>query len=76
MKEPLSGLIKTYLKRLISRRINKLEADMTHAKDLRKNYFINKDFQSKFILEFCTLIVAGTIVLGSFVFLYIYFNTI
>ena len=36
----------------------------------RKNYFINKTFQSEFILKFCVLVVLGSIVFGIILYLF------
>lgn len=41
---------------------------MDRQKNRRKNYFIKREFQSKFILRFCALVVLGSII--SAVFLY------
>lgn len=35
----------------------------------RKNYFIDKKFQSLFIIKFCTLIVLGAILSGAIIYL-------
>ncbi len=37
---------------------------MVTQKDRRKNYFIKKEFQRKFILRFCGLVVLGSIISG------------
>jgi methyl-accepting chemotaxis protein len=43
--------------------------DNTQASNRRRNYFIDKDFQSKFILKFCLLVVlAGIITTGILYF--------
>ena len=34
------------------------------AKYKRRNYFINKSFQTEFILKFCTLVAIGCVVFG------------
>ena len=35
----------------------------------RRNYFINRPFQAKFILKFCFLVVIGSVVSGGIVYL-------
>jgi methyl-accepting chemotaxis protein len=36
----------------------------------RRNYFINKTFQSEFILKFCGLVILGSIVFGAILYLF------
>ncbi|MFA5388472.1 MAG: methyl-accepting chemotaxis protein [Candidatus Omnitrophota bacterium] len=36
----------------------------------RKNYFINTKFQSEFILKFCGLVIVGSIVFGTILYLF------
>src|SRR3989338_2923688 len=36
----------------------------------RRNYFINKTFQSEFILKFCGLVMLGSIVFGVILYLF------
>ena len=45
---------------------------MTTRKDMRRNYFIKKEFQSKFIVKFVALVLLGTLVLGGVLFLYLH----
>ncbi|KPK42445.1 MAG: hypothetical protein AMJ78_02575 [Omnitrophica WOR_2 bacterium SM23_29] len=40
----------------------------TSAKNRRRNYFIKKKFQAKFILKFCLLIILACIVMGGLVY--------
>lgn len=40
------------------------------AKRKRKNYFINKTFQTEFILKFCALIAFGCVVFGVILYLF------
>jgi len=47
---------------------------METRKDMRRNYFIKKDFQSKFILKFLGLVLGGTAVLGGMLFAYLHFR--
>jgi methyl-accepting chemotaxis protein len=43
--------------------------DNSPVKDKRRNYFIDKDFQSRFILKFCMLVVlSGVITMGILYF--------
>jgi len=35
----------------------------------RKDYFIKKEFQIRFIIKFCLLVILGTLILGSIVYL-------
>jgi len=39
------------------------------GKERRKNYFINKRFQSLFILKFCALVVLGSMISGAIVYM-------
>lgn len=34
----------------------------------RKNYFINRQFQEKFIIKFCLLVIAGALISGSLIY--------
>lgn len=34
----------------------------------RKNYYINREFQGKFILKFCLLILAGSLISGAIIY--------
>ncbi len=34
----------------------------------RKNYYIDKDFQKKFIIKFCLLVIIGTIICGALIY--------
>lgn len=40
----------------------------TSAKNRRRNYFIKKEFQTKFILKFCLLIILACAVMGGLVY--------
>lgn len=42
---------------------------MLFQKNKRKNYFIKKDFQKKFILKFCALVVLGSVISGAILYL-------
>ena len=44
---------------------------MKRETNQRKNYFIKKDFQTKFILKFCGLIILAAIVSSALLFLYL-----
>jgi len=44
---------------------------MTKRDNVRKNYFIEKKFQSKFILQFCILAVLGLAVSAAALFIYL-----
>lgn len=37
-------------------------------KNRRKNYFINKKFQRKFIIKFCTIVIIGAVISGSIIY--------
>ena len=37
-------------------------------KNKRKNYFIKKDFQIRFIVKFCTLVILGAVVSGTIIY--------
>ena len=34
----------------------------------RRNYYIDKDFQKKFIIKFCLLVILGTIISGALIY--------
>lgn len=36
----------------------------------RKNYFIDKGFQTKFILKFCSLVILGSFLIGLLIYLF------
>ncbi|MDD5634588.1 MAG: HAMP domain-containing protein [Candidatus Omnitrophica bacterium] len=38
----------------------------------RRNYFIKKGFQAKFILKFCSLVISGAVISGAILFSYIF----
>lgn len=38
-------------------------------KNRRKQYFINKEFQSKFIIKFCMLVIIGSFISGLIIYL-------
>ena len=40
-----------------------------NIKNRRKQYFINKKFQSKFIIKFCVLVIAGSFISGVMIYL-------
>jgi len=42
--------------------------------DKRKNYFIKKEFQIRFILKFCALVVMGAIFSGVILFSYVFYR--
>lgn len=42
---------------------------MDAQKNRRKNYFIKRDFQKKFILRFCALVIMGSAISGIFLLL-------
>ena len=44
--------------------------DSKQGMDRRKNYFIEKSFQTKFILKFCTLVVIGALLTISIVYFF------
>ncbi|MCK4946987.1 MAG: methyl-accepting chemotaxis protein [Candidatus Aureabacteria bacterium] len=37
-------------------------------KNKRKNYFIKKDFQIRFVIKFCTLVILGAVVSGTIIY--------
>jgi hypothetical protein len=37
---------------------------MQDAKNRRRNYFIKKGFQTKFVLRFCVLVILGSLITG------------
>jgi len=39
------------------------------GEDKRRHYFIDKSFQTKFILKFCTIVILTSILIGSILFL-------
>ena len=41
---------------------------MEPKRNRRRNYFINKEFQSKFIIKFCVLVIIGTIISGAIIY--------
>ena len=42
--------------------------------DKRKNYFIKKEFQTRFILKFCVLVILGAILSGAMLFSYVFYR--
>ncbi|MFC1708737.1 HAMP domain-containing protein [Candidatus Omnitrophota bacterium] len=42
---------------------------MTEAINKRKDYFIKKKFQGKFMFKFCMLVVLGAVITGAFLYL-------
>jgi methyl-accepting chemotaxis protein len=48
---------------------NKGDIDMAAQKYRRRNYFIKKRFQTKFILRFCALVVLGSVISGVILYL-------
>ena len=36
----------------------------------RRNYFINRGFQSEFVLKFCGLVILGSVVFGIILHIY------
>ena len=34
----------------------------------RKNYFIDKDFQTKFIIKFCVIVIMSSVIIGATIF--------
>ena len=49
--------------------LNKGDIDMVTRDNRRRNYFIKKSFQTKFILRFCVLVVLGSVVSGVILYL-------
>lgn len=47
---------------------------MIAEKNKRRNYFIKRKFQTKFILRFCGLVVLASAISGIIVFLHLYFR--
>ncbi len=47
---------------------------MAKVKDMRKNYFISRKFQSKFIVEFCILAIIGLAVSAGLLFAYLQYK--
>ncbi|NQT33535.1 MAG: HAMP domain-containing protein [Candidatus Omnitrophica bacterium] len=45
---------------------------MNVSTNLRKNYFIRKKFQTKFILKFCALIVLASVIFSGILFLFLF----
>ena len=43
-----------------------------HKENRRRNYFIDRSFQSKFIIKFCLIVIAASLVTGALTY---YFNT-
>ncbi|MCD4781797.1 MAG: hypothetical protein K8S27_14810 [Candidatus Omnitrophica bacterium] len=50
-----------------------MTTDQTNADNLRKNYFIKKEFQTLFIIKFCSIII-GAAILSSILIYFIYRN--
>jgi len=46
--------------------------EMNVSTNLRKNYFIRKKFQTKFILKFCALIVLASVIFSGILFLFLF----
>jgi len=45
---------------------------MSKGENIRKNYFIQKRFQAKFIFQFCLLVIIGLALSGGALFAYLY----
>ena len=41
---------------------------MDNAKNRRRNYYIDKEFQTMFVLKFCSLVVVGAVISGLIVY--------
>ena len=47
---------------------------MAKKKNMRKNYFIKRSFQTKFILKFCGLVVLGSMIFSALLFFYLMYR--
>lgn len=51
-------------------RFVKLRKEEANMKYRRRNYFINKSFQTEFILKFCGLVAVGCVIFGIILYLF------
>jgi nitrogen fixation/metabolism regulation signal transduction histidine kinase len=43
---------------------------MNKTRNKRRQYFIDKDFQTKFILKFCAIVIISSLLIGGLIFLF------